>query len=216
MDRLKKILRLAYDLLTDASVRRYARRQVLAKCGYDFTSWSRVIQQKDWRDFLSEQELDSGDILEISPGNSNVWRDICGKSYSSVQYPDFNICSMSLEKRFDFVIADNVFEHLRHPRAAGKNVIGMLKPGGYFLISTPFMIRVHGHPNDYTRWTADGLRALLVDCGFDESRIRVQAWGNRACTAAYLRRSGWPAYGWGKRLVNEPEFPVMVWAFAQK
>ena len=38
--------------------------------------------------------------------------------------------------------------------------------------------------------------------------------GNRACLKANLMR--WPKRGFTGSLENEPDFPVMVWAFAQK
>jgi hypothetical protein len=46
--------------------------------------------------------------------------------------------------------------------------------------------------------------------------VTTGSWGNRACVKANLNR--WPRYGYGWRrpLVNEPAFPLLVWAFAQK
>ena len=55
------------------------------------------------------------------------------KSFTSFNYPDFDICkNIDLEKKFDFIIADNVWEHLKYPYKATKNVHDLLNPGGYF------------------------------------------------------------------------------------
>ena len=37
----------------------------------------------------------------------------------------------------------------------------MLNDNGVFLIVTPFLIKIHGHPHDFTRWTPEGLQAFL-------------------------------------------------------
>jgi hypothetical protein len=151
------------------------------------------------------------DTLEIS---GTRWGErFTFRSYRSVAYPEFDICSQRLEERFDLVIADQVFEHLLWPYRAARNVLGMLKPGGAVLITTPFLIRVHPTPVDCSRWTETGLQYLLAECGFDLDRIRTGSWGNRACVEANF--TAWPDYLPDVHsLANEPEFPVVVWALA--
>ncbi len=83
-----------------------------------------------------------------------------------------------LAERFDLIIADQVFEHLVAPYAAARNVHRMLKPGGHFMIMTPFMIRIHEVPIDCTRWTELSMKHFLVECGFDGASIRTASWGN--------------------------------------
>lgn len=165
--------------------------------------------QREWSTFL--KDFSNSSILEISPGERTIWQQF-GRSYRSTQYPAFDICAETTPQRYDIIIADNVFEHLADPYAAAGNVFSMLNPGGWFVIATPFLVRLHGCPSDFTRWTPEGMRRFLTQCGFNESR--VDSWGNRACIKAnYVN---WAPYGWGKPLHNEPEFPMMVWAFARK
>ena len=104
-----------------------------------------------------------------------------------------------------------MFEHLRHPYRAADNVYKMLRDDGLFLIATPFMVKIHGHPQDYTRWTPDGLRAFLEDCNFV---AEVHAWGNRKAVRSNF--ATWRQYGWRRDLRNEVEFPASVWAYARK
>jgi hypothetical protein len=97
-------------------------------------------------------------------------------------------------------------------RTAG-NVLSMLRPGGRFLISTPFLVRVHEFPIDCTRWTEDGLRHFLGEAGFPLDRIKTGSWGNRACVKANF--SCWMGYrSRFHSLRNEPNFPITVWAMA--
>jgi len=91
----------------------------------------------------------------------------------------------------------------------------MLTPGGYFLVSTPFLLRIHNEPTDCTRWTETGLRHFLAESGFPLAEIQTGSWGNRACVKSNF---GWWAryHPWIHSLRNEPEFPVHVWALARK
>jgi hypothetical protein len=89
----------------------------------------------------------------------------------------------------------------------------MLKPGGVFLITVPFLVRVHASPIDCTRWTAEGLYYFLQECGFHPAGITVDQWGNRACVKANFVT--WRKRGPFGSLENEPDFPIVVWAFAR-
>jgi SAM-dependent methyltransferase len=152
-------------------------------------------------------------VLEIS---GDYWGRVEKfKAYRSVHYPEFDICASALDEQFDLIIAEQVFEHLQWPYRAGKHLHQMLRPGGHLLITTPFLIRIHEAPDDCSRWTETGIRYLLAECGFELERIVTGSWGNRACVRANFVR--WARYRrWLCSLRNEPDFPVVVWAFAQK
>ena len=150
--------------------------------------------------------------MEISAGQ--FWQNAGFRSFSEKNFPEFDICKDVLDQQFDIIIADQVFEHLPWPYRAAKNVHAMVKPGGYFLITTPFMIRVHDIPIDCTRWTETGLKYFLAECGFPFDQIVTGSWGNRACVKANFKR--WARRGWFGSLKNERNFPVSVWALAKK
>lgn len=181
---------------------------------YDRTNWLRVRQIESWRSFFDKQSA-IGDILEVSPGWNATWRSIPSKSYSTCDYPDFDIAKDVLPQQFDFVIADQVLEHVLDADSAMRNIYAMVKPGGYALVATPFLFRVHARPHDFRRWTEAGLRHLLQTGGFAEHDIDSHSWGNKKCARAHI---GGPvrSYGWGRDLSNDQEYPVMVWAFARK
>ena len=58
------------------------------------------------------------------------------------------------------------------------------------------------------------MKYFLAECGFDLERIQTASWGNRACIKANFNK--WARRGWFGSLHNEPDFPVTVWALAQK
>lgn len=199
-------------LLSNSKVRETAK-SVLVSFGYDLTQWARVVMYEKCFEFVRSLGPEHRDVLEISAGPYWV-NALTFKSYTATQYPDFDICSQSLGRQFDLIIADQVFEHLEWPLRAGRNVFSMLRPGGYFVVTTPFLLRVHEVPIDCSRWTETGLNRLLQECGFEADHITTGSWGSRACIKANF--NWWAKYGWHRSLKNEPEFPVVVWAFAQR
>ena len=61
----------------------------------------------------------------------------------------------------DAVIAEHLLEHLSDPDKAVAEVKRILKPNGLIYILTPFMLGFHSSPNDYYRWTDQGLLHLF-------------------------------------------------------
>jgi SAM-dependent methyltransferase len=151
--------------------------------------------------------------LEIS---GTKWANLGFNCYRSIDYPDYDICSGPLEPAgFDIIIAEQVFEHILWPYRAVKNVYTMLKPGGVFVVTTPFLLRIHNCPVDCSRWTPLGLRHLLAEGGFPLESTESHSWGNRACVRSNFR--DWRKWTvWLHSLKNEHDFPVVVWAYATK
>lgn len=191
-------------------------KKVLQRFGFNMVHWVRAVMYQECHKLLEEIGASNLDVLEISGDIHDFIFEAKFKSYKQVSYPEFDICRDRLSESFDLIIADQVFEHLLWPYRAGKNVYEMLRPGGHFLIMTPFLVRLHPSPEDCTRWTAQGLKYFLAECGFPLETIRSAGWGNRACVKANFKR--WSRMGWGvlHSLKNEKRFPVSVWALAKK
>ncbi len=201
------------DALSRRPAVRERFRRAIRAAGYDTTDWVRTVMYHKAFAFVAELCPEKLEVLEISGGNQ--WtRAFQFKSYEATVYPGFDICAEAMPRQFDLIIADQIFEHLQWPYRAGRNVWRMLKPGGHMLIATPFLVRVHRSPIDCSRWTAEGLRYLLQECGFADEDIQADSWGNRSCVRGNLNR--WRRRGFFGSLKNEPDYPVMVWAFARK
>jgi SAM-dependent methyltransferase len=174
--------------------------------------WARVVMNRECRALVEALGPQGLKTLEIS---GHEWGKLYRfKEYQTTDYPEYDVCEKPLAQTFDLIVAEQVFEHLLWPYRAGRNILQMLNPGGHFLISTPFLIKIHGHPIDCSRWTELGLKHLLAECGFPIERIKTYSWGNRACVKKYI--DSWASYRWWRSLRNEPEFPIVVWALAQK
>ena len=182
--------------------------------GYDPNAkhWCRVVMDEETDKLINNLPIASMNAFEIS---GDKWKSKGFKSYKSAQYPDFDICSTATEEKFDLIIAEQVFEHLLWPYQAAKNVHSMLNPGGYFLISTPFLIRIHNFPVDCSRWTETGLKYFLAECGFELSNTVTGSWGNEDCVVANFY--DWMPFNPKKHsLQNNEEFPLVVWALTKR
>jgi SAM-dependent methyltransferase len=175
----------------------------------------RVVLEQETKKLVDALPASKMDALEVS---GERWKAYPFKSLRSADYPDYDICKKPLAlESFDLVIAEQVFEHLLYPYRAAKNVYAMLRPGGYFLISTPFLQKIHDFPVDCSRWTPLGMKYLLSEAGFPFEAIRSDSWGNRAAVKANLLLTHFPYYNpIVHPMKNEETFPVQVWALARK
>jgi SAM-dependent methyltransferase len=207
MATIKHLLKTHFPL----SVRIY---RTLRRCaGYGENHWVRIVMDQETLQLVKPICHQEMRVLEISGdkwGKTGLFTD-----YTSVDFPDYDLCSGPLAQQYDLIIAEQIFEHLPRPYAAGKNVYQMLNPGGYFLISTPFILKVHNYPIDCSRWTETGLKYFLAECGFPLASMTTGSWGNRACIKANL--TGWTEYNkWLHSLRNESDFPAVVWGLCKK
>lgn len=70
--------------------------------------------------------------------------------------------------RFDVILALEVLEHLEDPaREFLKEAKERLADDGEIWISIPYSVRIHPCPDDWHRWTPQGLHRLLEREGFD-------------------------------------------------
>jgi SAM-dependent methyltransferase len=96
--------------------------------------------------------------LDLDPAGDNenvLVGDVCAD--------DFLAGNPSYEGFFDVIYSNNVFEHLRRPWVATRNLLAMLKPGGICITIAPFSIRYHESPEDHFRYTHTGLTALFTE-----------------------------------------------------
>ncbi len=75
------------------------------------------------------------------------------------------------DQEFDAAISFNTFEHIPEFETTFKETSRVLKKGGRFIFSTPFLHQVHGSPDDYWRYTASALTNLLTKNGFKIRQI---------------------------------------------
>jgi SAM-dependent methyltransferase len=175
--------------------------------------WVRRIMDDTTRRYVERLPYARMDALEIS---GDKWKSFGFHTYRSADFSTFDICAGPLApEAFDVVIVEQVLEHVLWPYRAARHLHQMLRPGAVLVVTTPFLVHVHGCPVDCSRWTELGLKHLLAEGGFDLSAIETGSWGNRTCLRGSLRRV--PRYiKWYHTLQNDPIYPMVVWAFARK
>ena len=183
-------------------------------------SINRIVMQRTSKEWLTGLPLDRMDCAEVSGKNGRRYE---FRSYERFRYPKHDICDGPYMDRggrvltFDIVLANQVWEHLDRPYAATRHVREMLRPGGYFWVAVPFFIPYHGAPVDCSRWTARGLKNLLIEAGFEPDKIRAAQWGNKHAARRNLEDVWPPEYDRDKDdLTNDPDCPICAWALAQK
>lgn len=75
------------------------------------------------------------------------------------------------DQRYDFIVFNQVMEHLPEPQRALHELYRVLKDGGKMLYTGPLFFEEHGIPHDFYRYTQFGLRHMFTKAGFTIERI---------------------------------------------
>lgn len=155
-----------------------------------------------------------GSILDIGGGKKKAshyrfldmtkWYEITTVDISKNAEPDY-VLDIEKEKlpfadqTFDYVLLMNVLEHLDSRQEALSGIHRVLKNNrsdagshlvdksmsGRLLGVIPFLVNVHPDPHDFIRLTEQGLRNLLVSCGFSD--VTISPVGVGPFTAGYYQ-----------------------------
>ena len=174
--------------------------------------WSRIVADRELDSFIEQIGPEHLSVAEIS--GSYVSARHTWKSRTLLDYPAFDLCAPTPHPmpEFDVVICAEVLEHVPDPWLAVRTLHSLSKPGGYVLITTPFLLRYHPAPEDYWRFTPAGLAVLIERAGLE--LIHVAGWGNAACVRANFYR--WANFLPWNSLRDEPTLMVSVWAIARR
>jgi len=165
-----------------------------------------------------------GKILAIS-GIDN-FRPLIDMKYAELNethYPEVDMHYLPYEDNtFDFVISDQVLEHLLDPQKAVDESYRVLKKDGIAIHTTCFINYIHSCPKDYWRISNDGLRYL---CRNFSEILFCESWGNRigiilCFISDRFRFMRIPETKWGIRHLianyNEDIYPIVTWIVVKK
>lgn len=129
---------------------------------------------------------ESGVVLDIGAADRWLARFLDpAASYVALDYPDTatqlygtipdvfgDACRLPFaDNVFDAVACFEVLEHVQDPESALAEISRVLKPGGYAVLSMPFLYPMHDAPHDYQRWTEYGWRRSVSRHGLQLRRI---------------------------------------------
>jgi len=114
-----------------------------------------------------------GDLRPLFPGRSFIGTDLReGPGVDRIE--DLRRLSFG-DGEVGTALCLDTLEHCADPIAAGRELARVVAPdGGLCLISSVMLMPIHAYPQDFWRFTPDGLRLLLG--GFDD--IDVAGWGD--------------------------------------
>lgn len=81
---------------------------------------------------------------------------------------------------FDGILSTQVLEHVRDAQFYLRDCCRLLRPAGRLVLTTHGIWEDHGCPDDYWRWTADGLREEVRRAGFRVDKCLKVTTGLRA------------------------------------
>jgi SAM-dependent methyltransferase len=193
-----------------------------AEAGHHITRY--IMYQRIWQ-FVKNQRP-AGRALEISGGRGAIAAMFAPNvtEYVTTEYPGVDAQALRFgDGSFDYVVCDQVIEHLPEPQQAVREMCRVLRPGGWLILATCFMDPIHtqpGNPGDYWRFTPAGLRHLVRDFSVV---YRCEGWGNREALAVVLfggLQKYMPVHGHPhlEQLLakNEPDVPLSTWVIAQR
>lgn len=134
-------------------------------------------------------------------------------------YPEVDVQKMPYKNEtFDYVIADQVFEHVRNPWMAIEEIRRVLKPSGWVILCTCLMMHVHMFPDDYWRFTTEGLKVLTENFS---SIYQCDAMGSykvmKMCEEGYRGKPVLPNTDLEKiAMSKDDKYWTHVWIIAQK
>ena len=80
-------------------------------------------------------------------------------------------------KKYDNVLFFNILEHLPEYKLAFLEIYRIMKKGGFFIGSVPFIYQIHGAPNDYFRFSKEFIKINLKKNRFKEIKIKSLGFG---------------------------------------
>lgn len=94
-----------------------------------------------------------------------------------------------VDQSFDHGWCFNLLEHVPDPFSVLKEAARVMKSGGSLTVFTPFFIRIHGHPQDFARYTDAGLRRMAEMAGWTVTRVQAVGTGPWAAAVSQIQPS---------------------------
>jgi len=79
--------------------------------------------------------------------------------------------------KYNNVLFFNILEHLPEYKLAFSEIYRIIKKGGYFIGSVPFIYQIHADPNDYFRFSRELLEMNLNKYKFKKIKIKSLGFG---------------------------------------
>lgn len=96
--------------------------------------------------------------------------DIFPREYGIIE-ADICGCPEIADDSYDVVFSFDVLEHVERPWNAARECVRITRPGGLIICRTLFAYRYHPEPNDFWRFSSQGLEHLFLGSGRAETLV---------------------------------------------
>ncbi|HEU0080904.1 MAG TPA: glycosyltransferase [Candidatus Paceibacterota bacterium] len=127
-------------------------------------------------------------VIDVGSGPERL-----GKEFINVDvfpFPEVDVVSDATQLPFkdgsiDAAVSESLFEHVPDAYKVAREMVRVVKPGGYIYVSAPFMHPYHASPDDFNRWTTSGLKHMFSDLEVVECGVRSGPWSTLLMFLAY-------------------------------
>jgi SAM-dependent methyltransferase len=127
------------------------------------------------------KQIDTGHVgLNIGSGNTSLHPQMMNLDIFAGPHVH---CVASAENlpfandSFDIIVTQETLEHVANPFKAMEEIARVIKLGGLLYCQLPFIIGFHPGPQDYWRFTTQGIRQLIENAGLIVVRSGVTVGG---------------------------------------
>jgi SAM-dependent methyltransferase len=164
-------------------------------------------------DFLAEEQLRTPNGIRLNVGSGGrvfefgvLNLDLILSNKVDIQGDLLNLPIKA--KSVDTIICTGVLEHVSDPAAAVDEIFRTLKTSGKVFFETPFIQTIHASPDDYFRWTPEGLKRLL--CDFEISAVNVVA-GPASALAWQFQETMAMLFSFNKQILYKIGLRIFGW-----
>jgi len=135
---------------------------------YRIPSITAINRRKRVKKTIQNINRDASNVLDIGAGyedwsylfNDDVRYDTVDLRRDSHATYVGDFFDIDFPIKYDLIIATELLEHLPAPAALFNRANTLLQDNGRLLISFPFFFKIHGDPDDYYRYTLQGIKEL--------------------------------------------------------
>jgi SAM-dependent methyltransferase len=143
----------------------------------------------------------TGNVLDLGGSRKSGYHELIkgDAKYTVVNYGDMHPGADLLfdiqerfpleDESFDNVLSMNVLEHIFNFNNVYSEVYRVLKSGGRFVSTIPYMHHIHGSPDDYFRYTRSTLEKLATIHNFEIEELKELGYG--PLSLMYQSAGGW-------------------------
>lgn len=129
-----------------------------------------------------------GLVADIGSGPERL-----GKEFINVDvfpFPEVDVVADATRLPFknnslDGAVSESLFEHVPDASLVAREMVRVVKPGGYIYVSAPFIHPYHASPDDFNRWTISGLKHMFPDLEIIKAGVRSGPWSALLMFMAY-------------------------------